>query len=617
MTITHQPLAPTVITPDLCSHALEYIENGVLLLDRQQKVIFWNQWLVRYSGIAADHALGKSLAQIFSAPLPQILLTSIQDACEQGLSRILSHQLHGQLLPLHNDISSSPVFHSLVLRAIRQSDGMVLMQVHNISNAVRRERHLRDKERALRKAHKTQLEKKQFINTVLETISALVVVTDLDGNIVSMNQSAEQYTGFNEAELKGQPLKMLLGLDSFKYLSASSAQTNKQRSFTCRMTNAAAEPIHVRWTVKPVAEGEGALEYLIYTGQDVTERERADALLRLEREMLEMAAGNEPADHILNHACLTLERQLESCRVAVVQVGSDHRLHVRNGPGLPEMFGEQLHQLQSERLLRVLHTKLERDQLHVFPMRAQGERWQQWLVLAKEYKMAGCWLMPIQSSPSLMRTLLAVFPRYKSHPCEHEKMLVQRIGYLTALILERQQQQEQIEKLALYDSLTGLANRSLLNEQLQRAICRSVREHQAFALLFIDLNGFKAVNDTHGHDAGDALLVALGERLKMRFRATDCCARIGGDEFVILLDDIKHQQFAFRIAESLLSLIAEPLTWGEHQLQVTASIGIALYPEDAETAAALLTRADNAMYRAKAESKIIAQGCVTRLSAGE
>lgn len=603
---------PTISNPDsllaeVCSNALQHIENGVMLLDSGQKILFWNQWLVRYSGITAEQAVGKCIDDIFAYPLPSVFLEAVTGACQHGLSRILSHKLHAHLLPLQNPESLSRIFHSIMLQPLPGSVGVVLVQLHDITNAVRRERHLRQ-------AHIAQLEEKQFIDTVLETISALVVVTDAAGSIVNVNHSTELHTGFSEAELIGQPLKMLLGLDSFKHLSNQQSYTGELRSFNCRMTNALDEEIQVRWTVKAVNENDDPLRYLIYTGQDITERERADALLRLEREMLEMAAGNEAADNILNHACLALERQLESCRVAVVQIDTDNKLQVRNAPGLPESFCEQLYELQSERLLRVLEAGLDHGQLQVFTVQPKGDHWQPWLALAKQYKIAGCWLMPIQVNPEVSQNLLAVFPRYKSTPCPHEQMMVQRIGYLTALILERQQQQEEIARLALYDSLTGLANRSLLNEHLQRAILRSVRVPQAFALLFIDLNGFKAVNDNHGHDAGDALLVALSERLINRFRASDCCARMGGDEFVILLDDVQDDSIAFAIANSLLSLIAQPLAWGKHQLQVTASVGIAMYPEDADTAAGLLTRADNAMYHAKADSKINGQGCVMRLN---
>ena len=597
--------------------ALEQLENGVMLLDSEQKVLFWNQWLVRYSGITAEAACGQRLSQLFNTPLPAVVAGAVKDACEQGLARLLSHHLHRELLPLHSHLVSgevSPIFHSMVLRPLRHN-GVVLVQLHNITTAVRREKHLRAKEQALRKAHQTQTEEKQFIDTVLDTMSALVVVTDAAGCIVNLNRSVELNTGFSQQQLQGESFNMLLGLDGFKYLPGTSMQAAEVSSFTCRMTNASGEPMHIRWTVKQVKENGYPLRYLIYTGQDITERERADALLRLEREMLEMATGNESIEHVFNHICLALEQQLESCRVAMVQINADNRLQVCNGPSLPESFCLRLQELQNARLLQVLKIGLEHGQLQVFSAQAKGEHWQPWQQLAKQYKIAGCWLMPTQVAPHVSQRFLAVFPRYHSNPCGHEQVVVQRIGHLAALILDRQQQQQQIERLALYDSLTGLANRSLLNEQLLGCIHRSQRTLKSFALLFIDLDGFKAINDNYGHDAGDALLMALGFRLQNRFRAADCCARIGGDEFVILLDDIADDSIAFTLSYSLLELIAQPLPWGKHQLQVGASIGIALYPEDGDSAANLLTRADNAMYRAKAKGReaLDGNGVVMRL----
>ena len=284
MNVMQPAVPPLTGVTDLCTQALEHIENGVVLLDHQQRVLFWNQWLVRYSGVSAEQALGQNIESLFDLPLPQVLLDTITGACELGLSRILSHQLHGQLLPLSSQVTLSPIFHSMVLRPLHQREGenIVLMQVHDITNAVRRERHLRDKQQALHQAHKAQSEEKQFIDTVLETISALVVVTDAAGSIINMNRSAELHSGFSQAELIGQPLKMLLGLDSFKHLSGNQQGVGTSRSFNCRMTNSLDEAIDVRWTVKAVKADGDPLRYLIYTGQDITERERADALLRLE-----------------------------------------------------------------------------------------------------------------------------------------------------------------------------------------------------------------------------------------------------------------------------------------------------------------------------------------------
>ncbi|WP_298722431.1 bifunctional diguanylate cyclase/phosphodiesterase [uncultured Oceanisphaera sp.] len=592
---------------------LDYIESGIMLLDSERRVRFWNQWLVRYTGIDADTAGGQRLEQLFDGPLPPVVLSAIGDACEHRLSRLLSHQLHTQLLPLHGRTVSgarTPIHHSMLLRPLDDAEGLTLVQLHDTTNAVRRERHLRDKEQALRKVHQVLTEEKQFIDTVLKTISALVVVTDTHGRIVNINRSCELQTGVNEEEVHGQPLKMLLGLDSLKHLPDGRGHHDEPRPFTCRMSNAGGESMHVRWTIKAVRDGDQLLRYLIYTGQDITERERSDALLRLEREMLEMATAGEQPANILTHLCLALERQLDCCRVAVLQMDTNERLRVDHAPGLPESFSQRLYQLQTDSLLRVLRPGLQQGQLQVFVAKEPGTHWQSWLTLARDYEMNGCWLMPIQLSTQMSQSLLAVFPRHKSHPGLHEQMVIQRISHLTALILERQQQQEQIQYLALHDSLTGLANRSLLNEQLMRSIHRARREQQSFALLFIDLDGFKMLNDTHGHDAGDALLTALGQRLINRFRATDCCARIGGDEFVILLDSVNDEKVTRDIAESILALLSAPLSWGEHQLQVSASIGIAVYPQDGDSADELLSRADNAMYGAKAGGK----GRVCRLA---
>ncbi|MBO1519500.1 diguanylate cyclase domain-containing protein [Oceanisphaera pacifica] len=615
--MTQCPARQSVL-PELSQKALDEIENGIILLDKQQNVLFWNKWLERYSGVSAQLALGKRLELLFDQALPEVLLTAVEEACEQRLSRLLSHQLHPKLLPLlnrHAPVHQTAIHHSITLRSLRHKE-VVLVHINNITTAIHRERHLRDKEQALRKVHQAQSAEKKFIDTILETMSALVVVTDPSGCIVNLNHSVELHTGFTQQQLQGQPFKMLLGLDGLKYLPSAEQSATKFSVFTCRMSNAHGDPLHIRWTVKQVKEEGQPTRYLIYTGQDITVQDRADALLRLEREMLEMATSNESAERIFDHTCLSLERQLESCRVAVVKISAEQHLQVCNGPSLPDSFCQQLYALQTDRLLKTLKAKLELGGLQAFSAESKGEHWHEWQALAKQYKMLGCWLMPIQVNPQISQSFLAIFPRYQSIPNDHEQMVVERIGHLAALILDRQQQQEQIAHLALYDSLTGLANRSLLNEQLVRSIHRAQREPQHFALLFIDLDGFKAINDTHGHNAGDAFLRELGLRLQQRFRSTDCCARIGGDEFVILLEEISDETAAFKVAQSLLTLIAQPIEWGDYQLQVGASIGVVLYPEDGDSAATLLTRADNAMYQAKAKSRTIndGKGQVVRLT---
>jgi diguanylate cyclase (GGDEF)-like protein len=156
--------------------------------------------------------------------------------------------------------------------------------------------------------------------------------------------------------------------------------------------------------------------------------------------------------------------------------------------------------------------------------------------------------------------------------------------------------------LALHDPLTGLANRRLFNEELANAIETARYRQSCFALLYIDLDGFKPVNDTYGHDAGDQLLMLIAKRLASRSRPTDRLARVGGDEFVVILQDVDSIEQARKAAEKLCQSIEEPMSLpAGTTLQIKASVGISLYPDDGRSADALITHADSVMYRAKTQ----------------
>lgn len=171
-------------------------------------------------------------------------------------------------------------------------------------------------------------------------------------------------------------------------------------------------------------------------------------------------------------------------------------------------------------------------------------------------------------------------------------------------ITERVVARERIEHIALHDGLTGLANRANLTGSLKRAIARAQRAVKGLALVFIDLDGFKQVNDTLGHDAGDRLLVEVAERLRGCLRAADLPARFGGDEFVVLLEDLPGRAAVGRVAGKLLDALGRPYAvLVESSCRVTASLGIAVFPDDANDDLLLMRRADEAMYRAKQAGK--------------
>ncbi|MGK0499184.1 MAG: diguanylate cyclase (GGDEF)-like protein/PAS domain S-box-containing protein [Oceanicoccus sp.] len=170
-------------------------------------------------------------------------------------------------------------------------------------------------------------------------------------------------------------------------------------------------------------------------------------------------------------------------------------------------------------------------------------------------------------------------------------------------ISERKEYEQKLQKLGYYDSLTGLANRTLFLQRLQRAINKSERTEEKHALLFIDLDQFKNVNDSLGHDIGDRLLLKVAQRLEKNSRKTDTVARLGGDEFAILVEDIGAPYTAAKIADELIRMMAVLIEVDDYKLLVTPSIGIALYPTDGETTDELLRKADTAMYHAKSQGR--------------
>ena len=191
---------------------------------------------------------------------------------------------------------------------------------------------------------------------------------------------------------------------------------------------------------------------------------------------------------------------------------------------------------------------------------------------------------------------------------------IEEIVSVSRDISERRQAEEQIEYQAYHDALTALPNRLLFRDRLTVALAHAKRQKAPLAVMFLDLDRFKYVNDTLGHSLGDELLRAVAARLRAVLRDGDTIARMGGDEFTILLADLKSDDDASRIAQKLLETIAHPVSVDGHELYVTTSIGIALFPNDGDSAEALLKNADSAMYRAKEAGRNSYQLCTPAMN---
>jgi diguanylate cyclase (GGDEF)-like protein/PAS domain S-box-containing protein len=186
--------------------------------------------------------------------------------------------------------------------------------------------------------------------------------------------------------------------------------------------------------------------------------------------------------------------------------------------------------------------------------------------------------------------------------CDNDGRVQRYVGVFSDISYLKEHEAE-LSRVANYDALTGVPNRRLLADRLRQAIARAQRSGRMIAVCYIDLDGFKRVNDQYGHEAGDQLLVNITIRLQESLRAGDTLARLGGDEFVVLFNDLAREQECLQVLDRILSIVAMPIVINTHEIVISASIGVTFYPSDNEDGDTLLRHADQAMYVAKQTGK--------------
>lgn len=210
------------------------------------------------------------------------------------------------------------------------------------------------------------------------------------------------------------------------------------------------------------------------------------------------------------------------------------------------------------------------------------------------------WLgVPLSSHSGAIGALVVQSAPESARYTEQDQELLQFVSAQVATAIERLQLREQLQYLAQHDALTRLPNRQLFHDRLESALTRVARNPAIFALLYLDLDKFKQVNDLHGHAAGDLLLHEVARRLRDCVREADTVARLGGDEFVVLLEGIVSPDDAVRVADKIQDALGAPVHFGKLSLSAVASIGIAMYPQHGDDAQQLVKHADDAMYQVK------------------
>jgi diguanylate cyclase (GGDEF)-like protein/PAS domain S-box-containing protein len=406
--------------------------------------------------------------------------------------------------------------------------------------------------------HEAVLRLLRLHQNALDAISQGVLITDANRRTTYVNAAFVELTGYTAEEMLGGSCAILQGPDtSAETVQAMREAMNRGEPFRGELLNYRKNgtPFWNELKIVPVRDDDGTITQFVGVQRDVTARR--DAMNKLSLAARVFDQSNEAL------AVADLNGRFVAINAAFSRITgyAEHEVIGQN----PRLLKSGLHDEGFyQRFWRELQTR-GRWEGEIWNRRKDGSVYPEWLSVGRVVDDAG-----------------------------------ETVNYVASFsdITERKHAEENVRRLAYYDPLTGLPNRALLHERASQALQIAVRHGEPVALMFLDLDHFKNVNDTLGHPVGDRLLVALAHRMRPVLRDQDTLARVGGDEFVLVLPNTDAAG-ATHVAQKLLQIVQEPLQVEGHDLTVTPSIGVAVFPTDAADYDTLFAFADAAMYRAK------------------
>lgn len=415
---------------------------------------------------------------------------------------------------------------------------------------------------------------------VMDLLVDTVCVVDAEGRYVYLSASCEKLFGYTREELLGRKMIELVHPDDRERTLRVAGRImagSSQSHFENRYVRKDGRVVHIMWS----ASWSEPDRLRVAVARDITERKRAEQL--------------KYALYAISEAAHAVDSQSELYRQIHQIIGDllpvdDFSVVLYDASGGTVSFPYYA----AERPQAAVLQPLEHDPLLAEVIRS-GLAW-----LTPTDGGETDWLgVPLISRGHVMGALVVRSVAPQARYNEGDKDLLQFVSTQIATVIERKQTESRLQHMAGHDALTDLPNRALFHDRFDVAIERARRDRQFLSLLYIDLDDFKRINDTYGHDVGDRVLVGVAQRLMQCVRASDTVGRMGGDEFTVLLTHIQEPRCAERVIDKIRAALAEPFQLEGHALRISASIGCAVYPDQGEDREQLLRMADGGMYVAK------------------
>ncbi|HZW22758.1 diguanylate cyclase domain-containing protein [Noviherbaspirillum sp.] len=575
----------------------------IVTIDESGTIISFNHAAEQTFGRKSDDVLGKNLADLIIPPQWRARhRQGVERFLSTGESFLLNRRI--ELTAMRADGGTFPVELAVVPLRVR-GERMYTAFIRDISEVKRSQAILKD----------SAIRYRQLVE-----LSPEATFVYQDGKIMLFNQAASRLLGVRDPE-------DLLGRSIFDFVHPDCHAVFEERG---RLRPHEAQPmpfVEQKWlrqdgSIVPVEIGATNLMYndmpsVQVVVRDITERKRAEALQLGQNHVLNMVATGVALPEILSAIARFVESQSGEALCAILPLSNDGiSLQEKVAPCLPAECIDTIGDVTVACYGTATASATNRPEPLVVSDIATDPRWEGKRDAALEHGLRSCVLWPIQGKHKKVLGTFALYFRTPRAAAEKDMRLCEICANLAGIAIESRASEEKIRYLAHYDGLTSLPNRFLFKEYLDLAL-RSARRHgNKFAVLFLDLDKFKEINDTLGHDAGDIVLCEIASRLRNCLRHTDKIARMGGDEFYVLIEDLDDGRYAADIAQKLLEAASRPVDVGGKECRLSVSIGIAIFPNDGNDGATLLKNADKAMYKAKDMGKNGFQACSTLDSRG-
>jgi diguanylate cyclase (GGDEF)-like protein len=331
---------------------------------------------------------------------------------------------------------------------------------------------------------------------------------------------------------------------------------------------------------------------------DVTERKRGIVLERDRGLILEQVVQSDTVEAIMQRLAEALEHQRPGLRACLL-VLRQGRWCVGAAPSLRGGFTAEVEALPIGELAASFAAAAFAHAPVLVGDVGSASGWSEAKPICDRHQIASCWSAPILAAQGGVLGTMCLLGRSPREASAEDRELLESISRLAAVAIEHRTLTDELSYQAHHDSLTGLPNRALFQDRLAQAIALARRDRSQVAVIYMDMDRFKQVNDSMGHAAGDELLRQAAARLQGCIRSSDTLARLGGDEFTVVLTQLTLPGDAMRVARAMMEAVRAPFVVGNRELFVSLSLGISAYPDDGADAATMMVNADVAMYRAK------------------